>query len=164
MTYKSGDKTLKNIGKTLGNITPTMVNRLCYTAIEKTKILTLQKPIEFLTIEEDRFFLNFIDDIRKNAVIEFINLFKQADYDIYDFLNLLNKKQYLCAGDYNLINEKEIEELVYIKLLLLENNKEEVKNILLKDISKDINVFSTFQCIISHLAFPNKKRGRPRKE
>lgn len=164
MGYQTGEKTLKNIGLKIGNVTPTMVNRLFVNSMEKIKILTNNKPLEYFEIEEDRAFLDFISKIRLEACDEFINLFEKVNYDIYDFLYCVKRKQYITDIDIKLLNEKEIYNLVEIKFHLENNNKSLARNILLSDIEKDDNINTIYQNIISKIAFPNRKRGRPRKD
>jgi len=163
MKYQSGDKTLKNVGKKLGNITITMVSRICDNALEKTKKLTCQKTLESLDVDEDTRFFYLIEQHREKALKEFIHIFRQVDYDIYDFLMALKKQQFLTNGDLSILKETEIEKLVEIKMLLINNEIEEVKKILLEDINTDNNIITVYQSIISSLVFPNMKRGRPKK-
>ena len=163
MKYQTGEKTLKIIGKRLG-VTPTMINRLHNSAIEKTRTLTYNKPLEFFTPEEDQEFFNFIDICRSEALYKFVDLFKKADLDIYDFLLLLKKQQFITNNDIKLMSEQEIESLVLVKELIKENELEKIKSLLDEDINQDDSILLTYQNIISRVAFPNKKRGRPRKE
>jgi len=164
MKYQTGDQTLKKIGNKLGSITPTMVNRLHNSAIDKFKALTYNKPLENFTFEEDENFTKFIISCREKAANEFISLLKEKQNDLFGFLILLKKKQYINDGDLKLITENEINKLIELKLLLQNNNIEIVKKILFNDIEKNDNHFTVYQNVVSRIAFPNKKRGRPRKE
>lgn len=163
MKYQTGDKTLKNIGNKLGNITPTMVNRISTNASDKIKILTNNKQIEFFDNLEDKKLFDFIMDCRYKAAEQFVALFVESNLDIYDFLMILKSKQFLGSGDLLLISENEIENIVRLKEKLLEEKSEEVKQELLCDIEKDDNIFTVYQNMVSRFAFPDKKRGRPKK-
>jgi len=165
MKYQTGDKTLKNIGNKLGNITPTMVNRISVNAADKIKALTnnSNKQIEFFDYLEDKKLFNFIMDCRLRAADKFVALFVESNFDIYDFFMALKSKQFLGNGDLMLVNDNEIESIVELKEKLLQNKLDDVKQELLQDIEKDDNVFTVYQNMVSRFAFPDKKRGRPKK-
>ena len=158
--YQTGEITLQKIGKTLGGITPTMVNRLFDNGIEKFKHLSKQKHLLVVTHEEDEAIASFIGKIRAAAVDLYIEMLAESKGDIYNFLFALKKKQIVTDGDMKIITDREIEHLHY---LYYAESKEVVSKMLLTDIELEDNIYSTFQSTISRLMFPTKKRGRPRK-
>ena len=167
--YQTGEVSLKYIGSKLGNITPTMVNRLFNSAHEKVQSLCQNKPIKLLTQEEDEALEALLQSHRVHAVNEYVKLFNSVNFDIYDFIIQLSKLQYVTDSEIKLITEEEIESMCYLKLLLIENQSEkdcskEVKEILLTDLDSENNIYKLFQSMVARIAFPDKKRGRPRKE
>jgi len=168
--YQTGEVSLKIIGNKLGNITPTMVNRLFNSAHEKVKSLTYYKPIKFLSQEEDDALETLIYSHREQAANEYVRLFREENFDIYDFIMRLNKLQYITDSELKLIDSEEIENMTYLKILFqdvkLNKNEcdKEVKDLLKEDLENEKNVFKLYQSMVSRVAFPDKKRGRPRKE
>jgi hypothetical protein len=168
--YQIGEVSLKNIGKEIGNITPTMVNRLFNSAHEKVKSLTFFKPIKLLSQEEDELLEDTISSYREEAAKEYIKIFREVNFDIYDFIMQLKKLQYITDSELKLINSEEIESMLNLKLLFLdsqlnvEESDTEVKKLLKEDLENKNNVFKLYQSMVSRVAFPEKKRGRPKKE
>ena len=168
--YQSGEISLKNIGNKLGKITPTMINRLFNSAHEKVRSLTYHKPIKLLSQEEDEAIEDLIYSYRDRAAGEYVRLFREENFYIYNFVMKLNKLQYITDSELKLINSEEIENMAYLKFLFLDvepnNDKcdKEVKDLLKEDLESENNVFKLYQSMVSRMAFPDKKRGRPRKE
>lgn len=160
------DTSYKTIGKALGNITPTMINVLMNKSSLKVKNLMNDTPIDSTgySVENEQKLNEFINECRNKACIEFINLFVLVNHDIYDFLMKLKRHHYFTDIDLKLVKDDEIELLADIKRIILEDSDlDEVKNILLQDISQDENILSSYQSIVAKIAFPDKKRGRPKK-
>jgi len=164
--YQTGDSTLREIGKQLGNLTPTMVGRLFLNAEFKVKSLTSNKSMSKLSSDEEEGLYGHVQHCRKEAACEYIKLFREVNGDIYNFIMKLKKLQYITDGDIKIIKEEEIEQLAKIKSILLDKrlNDKIIRQYLFDDLDrKEGNILKLYQCMVSRMAFPNMKRGRPRK-
>jgi len=158
--YQTGESTLKEIGQSLGGLTPTMINKLATSGFDKIRKLTNGIPLDDLEDVADDDLERFIMDCRVNAAIEFATDLITAQGQIRSFVDCLVKKRVMTAHDAKIMEDLEVESLV----LLSVKSQGEIVQALLGDICRDNNVFKSYQSAVSKLAFPEKKRGRPRKQ
>lgn len=153
MKYTIGDETLKNIGKEIGNVTPTMVTKFYSSGIKKVKFTTNNKSIEEMNVEElDD--LNFkIMTIRIEAAKEYSEILNKNSGKISDIIKQLIANQYITKNEASLISEEEIIELIKLST----KTKEEICLFLHTDIERDNNIFKTFQSIVSKKFYKNRK-------
>lgn len=159
VTYQTGEVSLKDIGAELGGVTPTMVNKLAASGMEKFRAITGGKPLRDLDSDELEAFLKKIHDARLTAVEEFTSELLAAK-SVADFLKGLAKRQILSPTDLKLITKSELDGLQVLR----EKDPERIKLILLQDIQDANNIFKSFQAAVSKKVFPPKKRGRPKKK
>lgn len=157
--YQTGEATLKKIGEAVGGLTPTMINKLSSGAMEKVRILSDGAALDDLTGVRVTDLRKFIMDCRVNAAMEYADDLKACKGDVKAFMKGLVKKRTVTANELKLIEDIEIESLA----LLCSKTRANIVQMLLMDISRDGNVFKTYQSAVSRKAFPEKKRGRPRK-
>lgn len=158
--YQTGEVTLKEIGETLGGLTPTMINKITYSGMDKFKKMLNGIPFEEMRNEEYAKLNKFIMDCRTSAAVEYSNDLKNSKGNVKTFINNLMKKHVLSSNDVKLMEDKEVEALTMISM----KSQGEITQILLADILNENNVFKSYQSLVSKKAFPNKKRGRPRKD
>lgn len=157
--YQTGDVSLKDIGKELGGVTPTMINKLATSGMGKFAKLTQGVHPEDLDDEDLEGFLRKIKAARQEAAVEFADRLHAAT-TVTDFLQSLAKGQILTPTDLKIIAPEELEGLEILK----GKPKENVALILLQDIEDEDNLFKTFQSLVSKKVFPPGKRGRPKKK
>lgn len=158
--YQTGEVTLKDIGQELGGLTPTMINKLAASGMEKVKNIT--KGVAPWDMEADQWdqLMDTIMKARVETANEFANTLKASAGDIKGFLQGLEEKHVLSPGDLKLVSDKEVEGLT----VLASKSPEQIANVLLHDIERDDNIFKSFQSAVSKKVFPPAKRGRPRKD
>lgn len=157
-TYQTGEVSLKDIGKELGGVTPTMVNKLGASAMEKFRKVAGGKSLQDLNPQELEGFLSKIQNARLEAVDEYVAALQSAS-SVNAFMHGLVKRQILTPTDLKIVQKQEISGLK----ILMKKDPERVKLILLQDIQEDDNLFKSFQSVVSKKVFPPGKRGRPRK-
>lgn len=157
--YQTGDVSLKDIGKELGGVTPTMINKLQTSGMGKFAKLTGGVHPEDLDDEVLEDFLRKIKTAREEGAIEFAERLKAAD-SVTDFLKSLAKSQILTPTDLKIITPEELEGLEILK----DKPEENIMLILMQDIEDDDNLFKTYQSLVSKKVFPPGKRGRPKKK
>jgi len=157
--YQTGDVSLKDIGKELGGVTPTMINKLATSGMGKFAKLTGGKHPEDLDDEDLEAFLRKIKAARAEGAAEFAEMLKSAS-SVAEFLRNLAKGQVLTPTDLKIIEPEELEGLEILKSKPLEN----IMLILLQDIEDDDNLFKSYQSLVSKKVFPPGKRGRPKKK
>jgi len=158
--YQMGETTLKSIGALLGGLTPTMINKLGTSGMDKFRALTSGVSPEKMDEAE---LLKLNDNIfkcRQVAAREFAGDLKRTSGRTKTFITLLVKKHIITQNDVKIMEDAEVAALT----ILSTHSQEEIIRRLLKDISSSDNVFKTFQSAVTKKAFPEKKRGRPRKE
>ena len=156
--YQTGDVSLKDIGKELGGVTPTMVNKLGASAMEKFRKIAGGKSLQDLNPQELETFLGKIQGARVEAAGEYVAAL-QSSKSVADFMRGLAKRQILTPTDLKITQKQELSGLK----ILMQKDPERVKLILLQDIQEDDNLFKSFQAAVSKKVFPPGKRGRPRK-
>lgn len=156
--YQTGDVTLKKVGEELGGVTPTMINKLASSGMEKFgKLFQGQHP-EDLDDETLEKLLGTIKAARDTSADEFAQKLV-ASKSVSNFLEALAKEQVLTPTDLKIIDPEEMEGLEILK----GKSPDRIKLILLQDIEDDDNLFKTFQSYVSKKVFPPGKRGRPKK-
>lgn len=159
--YQGGEVTLKEIGKVLGGVSPTMINKLALSGVQKFRALTKGETFEKISEKDSNAILKNIVLIRKETVGEYASNLKSSRGDIKHFVRYyLIKKQIMTTLDARLMEDKEIESLI----LLAGKSRKQIMDILLFDIGRQDNLFKSFQSAVSRKAFPLKDRGRPRKK
>jgi len=157
-TYHTGEVSLRDIGKELGGITPTMVNKLVGTGMDKFRALTQGQGLDNINGDALESFLKKIQGARVAAADEFMQKLA-ASSSIGEFLKGLQKSQILSPTDLRLVTKSEMDGLRMLK----DKDPELAKQMLLQDIQDDNNLFKSYQAMVSKKVFPPKKRGRPRK-
>lgn len=155
----NAEHTLEEIGKTLGGITATMINRLSTTGIDKFKTMTFNKKFVNMTDEEERLHVQAIDTYRERAAVQYVTMLDESKGNLNKFFGMLTKAGKLTDKEVELILPDEY--ALILELFALET--EEKVKYLLHDIQKDGNLLKTYQSLVAKEAFPTKKRGRPRK-
>jgi len=157
-TYQTGEVSLKDIGKELGGITPTMVNKLAASGMDKFRSLTQGQALDNVDGAALEEFLKKIQDARADAADEFVQRLADAT-TIGEFIKSLQKGQILSPTDLKLVTKNELEGL----RMLQKRDPEVAKQMLMQDIQDDNNLFKSYQAMVSKKVFPGKKRGRPKK-
>lgn len=155
--YNQGEATLSDMARTLGDITPTMVNKVFLVAARKLKELTQGSSPEDMDDEVLRALQERIDTTREQTAREYACLLKLSGGDIRTFFDSLLRAHLMGKTDFRRISG---EEMQWIKVLST-FEEEEIERILLADINQDTNVFLTFQNAASKKLFPSKA-GRPK--
>jgi hypothetical protein len=156
--YQTGDVTLRSVGQELGGLTPTMINKLSDTGMEKFKKLLGGKDSEDFA-GQTKNLMQKITQAREEVSKDFAVALKAAP-SVESFLADLVKAQTLTAKELELIEPEEKEGLD----ILREREPEAIALILAQDIEDTDNLFKTFQSAVSKKMLPFGKRGRPRKE
>ncbi len=152
-TYKTGEKTLLEIGKEMGGLTPTMVNKILEHGFEKLKTL--------LSINEENnnqlkfdFITKKIFEIRKKTATFYIKRLKESDGNAEKFLKKIKQDKLISKSDIKNIRKSEIDG---IKILHDYDNKTS-EMILMEDIETDENIFKTYQAAVSKNLFLDIKK------
>lgn len=157
--YQTGDVSLKDIGQELGGVTPTMINKLATSGMEKFAKLTKDvspSEMEYADVED---MLNKIETARQEVAKEFAKKLKEAN-SVDEFLKTLAKEHILTPTDLKIISPEEIEGLE----ILMDKSEDRIAMILIEDIEDDDNLFKTYQSAVSKKVHPPAKRGRPKKK
>lgn len=156
--YTKGDATLKAMSRELGDVTPTMVNKIFGGGAEKIKKLTGGMNPEDMGDEELAVLSSKIDAARRETAKDFAKLLRASRGNTKKFLDALVKSQVVTAGELGLLTDEEVGALT----MLAGKPENEIQQALLADIDQDDNVFKTFQNAVSKRVFPPGKRGRPK--
>jgi len=157
--YQTGEATLKTIGNVLGGLTPTMINKLCTSGMEKIRVMSGGISLEDLDEDVAEQLNNAIMSCRLKAAYEYAGDLKRSNGQIKSFVESLVKQRIMTAHDIKLIQDQEVVALT----MLVPKSIQEIVDVLLDDIQQEENVFKTYQSAVARKAFPEKKRGRPRK-
>ncbi len=158
--YHTGEFTLKQISNVLGGVTAAWVNRLFMTALDKFKQLSSANSFDDYQNEEQQAVQQFITNCRVKAKERYVEELLKANGDVYDFLFSLRKQNIISKSEMNTISESEIEAIIFLMHHI--SDIEFIKQTLEDDINNsDMNYISTFQSMVSKVAFPPKKIGRP---
>lgn len=160
--YTKGNETLANIGKAIGGVTPTMVNKISEQATTKLGALlrALNSENRWLVREaeeklEDAFLLvaeTYADAIQKSAISG-------------EVLEFVANAGILSLGDAFSADDVELDALQELIEYAQEGaTQAELEDVILEDLNKSVNVFQTVQLAVAKIVFPPAKRGRPRKD
>ena len=152
--------TLVKIGQALGGLTPTMINKLATSGFDKIRKMSNGVPLGDVCGEQSDELNRFIMDCRVNAALEYADGLKTANGNIKSFIGELVKRRVMTLNDVKIMSDKEVTSLV----ILSTKPQGDIVQLLLTDIGRDSNVFKSYQSAVSRKAFPEKKRGRPRKQ
>jgi len=148
MTYKTGEKTLLEIGKEMGGLTPTMVNKILDHGFEKMKMLLNIDAANGNQLKFD-YITKKIFAIRKKTANFYVRKLKESNGEPTKFLKRLKQERLISKFDLKNIKQQEIDG---IKILNEYDNKIS-EQILLEDIETDNNIFKTYQSTVSKNLF-----------
>ena len=160
LKYQTGEATLKEIGQTLGGLTPTMINKLGESGFDKIRSMTNNAPLYSLDEDSASELNRFITNCRTSTAIEYASHLLKFKGQIKLFVEDLVKRRIMTPHDLKIIKDLEIESLVH----LASEPQGRIIQILLLDIERDNNIFKSYQSAVSKLAFPERRRGRPKKD
>lgn len=153
MKYTVGDETLKNIGKEIGDVTPTMVTKFYASAINKIKFATGGKSIEQMDSEELDNLNIKIMMARSDAAKDYAGIMIKNQGKISNIIKELVSNHFITKNEAELVTEDEV-----IEIIKLSNKpKEEICLTLYTDIERDNNMFKTYQSIVSKKFYKNRK-------
>lgn len=155
--YNKGDSTLAEMAEELGDITPTMVNKVFINGARKLRELTGGVSPEDMNERDLESLLIRIDETREEAAIEFASALKACNGDIQAFLDGQLKAHHLSKTERISVTRDEIQFLGILSTLDIF----EIENALLADLEEEDNLFRTFQNAASKKLFPNRA-GRPK--
>ena len=155
-----GEMTLKDVGVHVGNVTPTMVNKLTDKALEKCK--------NFLGNYEDtefgmRFKKFFSETLRTVGFIYYQTFLEEESLD--EALASLVANEIIKSKDFQYISMKEFKDLEILFELTKELTLEQFQNIMIEDFYnyKD-KKYEMFQYSVSRVVNPDDKTGRKKTE
>jgi len=155
---KSGESTLSEIAKELGDTSAPMIQRLERSGMEKFAQASNGRNIRDLEPAEATALNNKIDAARLVAAKNFVDVLKAAE-NIDEFFATLIQMQTMTAIDLKITTQREKDTLN----LLTSYDDETIIQFLLNDISRDRNVIKSYQGVVAHTVFP-RRRGRPANE
>lgn len=159
-TYQTGDVSLKNVGKELGGITPTMVNKIFSGSVDKLQSLTGGKHPNDLTPEDEAALEKRLTDAETSAAKEYAQMIVASGGNIGKLISDLSKRQILSPNEARSLSDREIEALID----MADMSAPAVAATLRRDLNNPRgNLIKSFQSFYSKTLFPSKKRGRPSK-
>ncbi len=159
--YKKGEKTLSEIGAEIGHVSATMIKKIGDGAEIKLNTLYKNKcPSDNSSIDDEISLNKSIDNAQLETSTKFAKILKDSNGDMEIFFSSLVKEQIITSNEIDLISGREKTGLS----MLCGMESDIIEDILLEDIGHENNRFKTFQNAVSKTIYPNKKRGRPRKE
>lgn len=157
--YQTGEKSLKDIGSSLGDVTPAMIQKIERSGMANfLKLVQGRNPLDMDEEEIDELLAD-VTKTREEVSREFAKELKDAKGNIKAFIQGLVKKGVLAPTDVKLMTPREVETLVF----LMTKPEDQVAEYLRGDAIRDNNVVKSFQAAVSKRIFPSGKRGRPRK-
>lgn len=153
MKYTVGDETLKNIGKEIGDVTPTMVTKFYASGINKIKFATGNKSIEQMDSEELDSLNIKIMGARKDAAKDYSDILIKNSGKISDIIKELIINHFITKNEAELITEDEVIEIMKLST----KSVDEICITLYTDIERDNNLFKTYQSIVSKKFYKNRK-------
>ena len=153
MKYTVGDETLKNIGKEIGDVTPTMVTKFYASAINKIKFATGNKSLEQMDAEELDNLNIKIMLARSEAAKDYSDILLRNKGKISNIIKELVTNHFITKNEAELVSEDEV-----IEIIKLSNKpKEEICLTFYTDIERDNNMFKTYQSVVSKKFYKNRK-------
>jgi hypothetical protein len=157
--YQTGEKSLKDIGSSLGGVTPAMIQKIERSGMANfLKLVKGRSPMDMDEEEIDELLAD-VNETREEISRQFASELKMAKGNVKSFVQGLVKKGVLAPTDVKLMTPREIETLVF----LMTKPEDQVAEYLRGDAVRDNNVVKSFQAAVSKRIFPAGKRGRPRK-
>ena len=164
--YQTGDINLKDIGKEIGDITPTAVNQMQDKALEKIK------PFGSPESDNDVFERGFeVDDeawenAKIDAVDKYVQLLQASGGDWDAFYAALKSQNIIAKSDIDILKAKEIPALETIMDYIREGETGVAEEIILTDLDDAVKenkpiVLRSFQNVLSAVFNPPAKKGRP---
>lgn len=157
-TYTKGDATLHEVSDALGNITPTMVNKIFSSGAQKMRLLTGGVSPEDMADDDLSDLLDRIEICRQETAVEYTQSLRFHGGNIGAFLESQIKASNMTRTEREMITTDEAQCLS----VLCELTDEEIIRTLLADIDdEEENIFKSFQNAVSKKMFP-RRTGRPR--
>lgn len=144
------NESMSNISKEIGCMNHSAIQTTISTGIEKIKKLTKNKSWKDVPEEEFEKLNNLIDEVRKISAKEYVhilNYFKKGK--ISKFLEYLVQSDNMTKKDLKFVSVEEIEALYTLSKL----KDYKMKELLLRDIENEDNVFKTYQNLVSRNIF-----------
>lgn len=155
--YTQGDRTLKEMAKTLGGITGTMVNKLFVSGADKLQRLTGGVSPMDMEGEDLVSMFELIDHAQTVAAAEYASSLLSCKGDIHEFI-----KHQISALNLTEIEARAVTKEEFTALgIISEMEHARVVAILLEDLNNDDNLFLGFQNAASKKIFP-RRSGRPK--
>lgn len=157
--YQTGEKSLKDIGSTLGGVTPAMIQKIERSGMANfLKLVKGRNPLDMDEEEIDEL-LAGVTAARQEVSRDFARELKSAKGNIKAFIQGMVKRGILAPTDVKLMTPREVETLVF----LMTKPEDQVAEYLRGDAIRDNNVVKSFQAAVAKRINPAGKRGRPRK-
>lgn len=155
--YTQGDCTLKEMAKTLGGITGTMVNKIFVSGADKLHRLT--GGVSPMDMEDDDMhsMLSLVEHAQLIAAAEYAAALLSFNGDIPGFVKSQVEALNLTEIEARAITPEECDGL----LILSEMEQARIIMVLLEDLNSNDNLFLGFQNAASKKVFP-RRSGRPK--
>lgn len=160
--YTKGNETLANIGKTIGGLSPTMVQKISDQATLKLGTLLRAINADNRHLANEAF--DKIDDAFLTVSESYADAVKEAN-SADEVLGVLLKNKLLTSEEVQVVDEIEKQALedVIAFANLEETTQAEIEEVFLQDLNRPVSVFLSMQYPISKIVFPPPKSGRPKK-
>lgn len=160
--YTKGNETLANIGKAIGGVTPTMVNKISEQATAKlgAMLRALNSDKTWLAREAH----DKIEDAFLSVAESYTDAVKEAN-NAQQVLTALVSSGVLQFGEGEAVDE--IEKAAFEDVIAYAKSgatQAEIESVFLEDLNRPISIFLSMQFPVSRTVFPPAKRGRPKKE
>lgn len=151
-----GEMTLRDVGVHVGNVTPTMVNKLTDKALDKCKTFLGNYESVELGIK----FKKFFNETLRTVSFIYYQVFLEEETLDEALANLL-ANDIIKSKDFQYISSKEFKELETLFSLSKEITLEDFQKILIEDFYDYGNKkYETFQSSVSRVINPDDKTGR----
>lgn len=155
LQYQKGEVLLSDIGKELGGLSNTMITRLSDSGVQKFRTLTNNTMISDMDSKQFNKMNEFIVDCRIYAALGYADALKKSKLsNIKDIFANLKSAKLITANDIKQVDDSEKQEILALQKL----DQGDIVQALLKDISKDNNIFKSYQVAVSRKAFPRKSK------
>lgn len=155
-TYTKGDSTLCQMSEEIGNVTPTMVNKIFASGAQKLRTLTGGVSPDEMEDDVTVRLMAQIDKARADTALAFAQSLKNFQGNIGAFLNYQVSLHNLTHSEIEIISRDEVEALCLVSAF----PEEQLVEVLLIDIDEEENIFKTFQNAVSKKVCP-RRAGRP---
>lgn len=156
-----GDVTLKDIGKIIGDVTPTMANKISDKALEKFK----KAYVLYTSYEFEKKFTDYVNNLVEELSSIYVDSFVNSE-SLNDALADLIAQEIVKQKDLEYISSKEFDfmESLFQDLKTETISSEEAEEIIIANYKSQNNKMSIFQYSISRIIHPGEKTGRKKKE